>query len=478
MPQTLAPELSAEQRKRLDLVEAYERDTGADRTAWNAAIAGHEKLFDEKWQTLQSEIELKRAQTIERLRGEGRDEQQIGSMAAAEVAAAVERHWVEKDSAARKIEVASPKSWADWLAGEKALHPEDPVYDALLEEARRAPDASLEGFLRTPSPNAVVSELMPRPAGDGKVEYTRGALVAVVDTGARLDVRRSDDRSIEAALKIAAQKFDEEKGLMLTGDLAFKRRAAEIAGRLGLRLQNIEPEVVRAYQHGKLQAPHLDLDRAPSVVNGIEGDALEKAVAVLKGPMILRADPRTIEALRAKTMPEVEVGDGTVTMPGERVWQSRAAVQRMPMAVLPLLAEIDVSKDDGGLTKEQLDLLQREGTGMVQDGKLTQQAIDIALVRDDRVMRTRETLSKEEAQELGFAYRTAGEREHEQRVEDRTGKTPKEIEKEKQAQEREKAAEEKEQKREREEERGFAFDQATPKPKHRREKALDLELDV
>jgi hypothetical protein len=87
------------------------------------------------------------------------------------------------------------------------------------------------------------------------MEYTRGLTVAVRDVGDRLDVRKTDDRDVEAALKIAAKKFDVDKGLLLTGDTAFKVRAAEISGKLGYPLQNTEPEVLRAWMRGKQVSP-------------------------------------------------------------------------------------------------------------------------------------------------------------------------------------------------------------------------------
>jgi hypothetical protein len=401
-------QLSDEQRKRLDLLEAYEKETGPDRKARNEALEKHDAAFAEKWMSLQSEIELKRAQSIERLRSEGHAEQQVQSIVAAEIAATLEKFMIEKDQAARSLNLAMPQSWHDWLVEKKRLHPEDPTFDSLIEEAKTQP--ALDGFLRSPPPKSVVSELVPQPASDGRVDYMRGMLVAVTDTGSRLDVKRNDDRDIEAALKIAAQKFDMDKGLMLTGDMSFKRRAAEIAGRLGYKLQNAEPEVLMAYRKGLEQSAKPEFARIPSIANGIEGDALDRAVATLKGPMIMRADPHTIKTLESKLVPGVEAGSSeTIVMPGERVWQAHAEMRELPIDVLQTLAEVDISKDDGGLAPDQLAKLESENQGLVEEGKLTQKAVDLVLVRDNRVIVSREAVPPDERHLYGTAYMTAGE---------------------------------------------------------------------
>jgi hypothetical protein len=239
-------------------------------------------------------------------------------------------------------------------------------------------------------------------------------LIAVTDTGAgaRLDVKRNDDRDIEAALKIAAQKFDMDKGLMLTGDTAFKHRAAEIAGRLGYKLQNAEPEVLMAYRKGLDQAAAAkpEYARMPSIANGIAGHALDRSIAVLKGPMILQADPHTLKTLENKLIPGVETTSGeTVVMPGERVWQAHAEMRELPADVLPIVAEIDISKVDGGLSPDQLAMLEKENQGLVEDGKLTQKAIDLVLVRDHGVLVSRAGMPSEDRHTYGATYLTAGD---------------------------------------------------------------------
>lgn len=421
--------LSDEQKKRLELIEQYEKDTAAERKGWNDGIAQHEKQFTEKWLTLQNDLELKRAESIEKLRAQGLDDQQVSAFVSHEIAAATEKHILGKYEAAKKLDVQAPKSWSDWLAEKKQEFPEDPTFDSLLEEAKQTP--ALDGYLKNPPPRSVVTELIPRPGKEGKVDYMRGMLSVITDAGPRLDVHRNNDRDIEAALKIAAQKFDTEKGLMLTGDLAFKRQAAEIAGRLGLTIQNTEPEVLLAHKKGAQLAKGMQLAETPAVGNGIEGEVFDKAIAALRGPMILRADSHAIEALKKNPQEGVQIGtDETIVMDGERVWAAQAEIRELPMDVLPILAQVDLDKADGGLSKEQIEVLERENQGLIENGKLTPKAVDVVLVRDDRIIRTRESMSPDSAEKLGLNYRTAGERIKEQQEERETGKTKEALQEE------------------------------------------------
>ena len=101
------------------------------------------------------------------------------------------------------------------------------------------------------------------------------------DRGARVDLYRMDDREIEAALRLAEQKYDMDKGLQLTGSREFQERAAELAGHLGLKVQN--PELRQVWQLGRLQAlqsTEADEDvrlSARGVVGAIEPAAATQA---------------------------------------------------------------------------------------------------------------------------------------------------------------------------------------------------------
>jgi hypothetical protein len=83
------------------------------------------------------------------------------------------------------------------------------------------------------------------------VHYARDGERVMTDRGERVDLYHVDDREIEAALRLAEQKYDMDKGLQINGSREFRERAAEIAGRMGLKVQN--PELRHTWQLGRLQ---------------------------------------------------------------------------------------------------------------------------------------------------------------------------------------------------------------------------------
>ena len=292
------PDLSVEQHKRLDLLHEYEELSAPARAERNAAIDAFDADWRERWMKLQGEVEEARAKRAESLTAEGVDAHLHDSLLAKETAALVEDFEARKDAAARDLDKSMPRParWVDFLGEKVQENPGDPVLESLLEEARKAPDPGIEGFGGVPAKAVTLSDLVHNIDKDGQIHYKRGLRTVIHDRGSRLDVQRNDDRDIEAALKISAQKFDLQKGLMLTGDLAFKVKAAEIAGKLGYPLQNSEPEVLMAWKKGRDTNPQLTRAVMPSVERGITGDlAVAKPIAERTGPVQLRADPLTVE---------------------------------------------------------------------------------------------------------------------------------------------------------------------------------------
>ena len=402
------PDLSVEQQKRLDLLHDYEELSAPQRNERNTAIDAFDADWRERWMKLQGEVEEARAKRAEALTSEGVDAHLHDSLLAKETASLVEEFEAKKDAAARDLDKSMPRParWVDFL-GEKAQeNPGDPVLESLLEEAKKAPDSGIEGFGGVPAKAVTLSDLVHNIDKDGQIHYKRGLRTVIHDRGSRLDVQRNDDRDIEAALKISAQKFDLQKGLMLTGDLAFKVKAAEIAGKLGYPLQNSEPEVLMAWKKGRDTNPQLKRAVVPSVERGITGDlAVPKPIAERTGPVQLRADPLTVAA--ADALGVTPNGDGVVVMPAERVLAAGAAFRETQNAALHVLAEADLRKPDGGV---DIGKLKELAPNLTSNGSLTELARDVVIVRDDRVIRTRESLGKELEPVFKVAYMTAGER--------------------------------------------------------------------
>lgn len=403
--------LSEEQQKRMALLQAYEAQSAPARQARNEGLDQHEQDFREKWRQLQSSMEASRGDLQAKLKGLGASEASIAASVAIELAKLTEGYYAEKDKAARDLDgtLAQPQSWLDFLKESKLEQNDDPTLDGLIKEAEQAPETSLEGQRKPSAPNIVLADLHAREGKDGVMEYARGLVVAVRDVGDRLDVRKTDDRDIEAALKIAAQKFDLDKGLRLTGDTAFKVRAAEISGSLGYPLQNTEPEVLQAWMKGQKQSQGLEAARLPRLDAGITGDPVQNLALARADQSVLRADQRTIEVLTKRAMVGIDrVGEHDIAMPHERMLLAHACIKDLGYQALHQIARADLDKPDGGMDPTAIELLRDKGI-LDAEGKLTQLGTDVVMVRDDRVLRERDALEPSQQDKLGPYYKTSGD---------------------------------------------------------------------
>ena len=222
------------------------------------------------------------------------------------------------------------------------------------------------------------------------VHYERDHKRVITDRGDRLDVHETSDQEIEAALRIAAQKFDLETGLDLTGGDEFRTRAAEIAGRLGYKIQN--PDLQAAWQVGHAKAAEVtsaaditgqaevlarvagaDNARAGAVPGTGPADGAGAAEAAIGraqeagAPRAARYEvPRTAE----EAQPAASAGVGTaprVNMAGEfllqrlkphqmRVIESLGRGETVPLYLSASLrgraTEPDLVTEEGGLTED------------------------------------------------------------------------------------------------------------------------------
>lgn len=406
-------EMSAEQRRRVEIYERYDQEWGPVRAARNGAIAEHEKEWRDKAIEFMRDQELRRASAIKEYQEKGLSVGAAYAAVAFDFAKEFEQHLIEKDAASRKLDeqLQRPKSWRKWLEEENEKTPGDAVIESLLKECSECEnEASVEGFLKSPPPQRLLSDLALQPEGDA-VAFKRGAMTVFRDTGSRLDVQRTDARDIEAALRVAAQKFDVDKGLLLTGDTGFKTAAAEIAGRMGIKLRNMEPEVMYAWEKGRREAigQALKLSPRPSVERGIEGEIKEPGADLLKGAQLVELDPRwgrdekALAAMQAAGMRVVTTGterDPTrmmlaeryaVELPENRKEEALKAMRGLPRDALQALCQTDfrdpASVVVAGEAQKKV-LVERQLVDA--EGHLKPAGLDVILVRDDEILRARQ----------------------------------------------------------------------------------------
>ena len=174
-----------------------------------------------------------------------------------------------KDLAAQLPPVPSLRNFLEERAGS------DPVAARMLEEeVRREGQAESIRGRRTGEHEPVTLEgltweLDTSDPNRKAVHYARDGERVMSDRGERLDVYKVEDRDIEAALRLAEQKYDMETGLVLTGSRGFQGRAAEIAGRIGIKVRN--EELQAAWRAGRQQAMQEEVQgEDPPAPAGIE----------------------------------------------------------------------------------------------------------------------------------------------------------------------------------------------------------------
>lgn len=425
----LPDELTAEQKRRIEIFEQYDKEAGPARAARNKAIEEFELSWREKTILLMSEQEKSRFDAVALYSGKGLSPMQAQSATAFDLAKGMEDHMLEKDTQARKLDTGleKPKSWKKFLEEENERSPGDPVVAVLMKEAQACDhDLAVGGFLKTPAPERLLSSLAMVQDSDGATAFKRGTSTVFRDVGPRLDVQRTDRQDIAAALKVAAQKFDQNKGLMLTGDTQFKVMAAEVAGQMGLKLRNTEPEVLHAWERGRKQLAELLPSRAPSVERGIEGDMRLPGIDRVSGEQLLRVDAGLLrtgsQALQAAGVEFVAVGknDNPATLmmasgvmlklPEGRTEAALAAWRGLPKEAAEALAKADLSKPDGALKlsdEQKVVLVERQ---MIDaNGNLKPAGIDVVLVRDDHILRSRDDPAMKQTVGEGAGLKTSAE---------------------------------------------------------------------
>jgi len=137
----------------------------------------------------------------------------------------------------------------------------------------------------------------------------------------------------------------------------------------------------------------LSRSQQPSVEAGITGEpARERAEPNPEVESSIPADPAIAEAVMAGKITDVEIGgDGkSVVIPGQRLIDARAAINKMSLAQLREFRKADIRKEDGGLRldhdirRELIDLKL-----LTPDGKLTIAGRDVVLAYDAEILAAR-----------------------------------------------------------------------------------------
>lgn len=375
-------ELTPEQAKRAELSDEYEKEIAPVRDARSAAIDEHEKSFADKWSAMQNDIAKARGEISERLAAENVPDKQRDQILAMETAKFVERHEADKHEAALKLDkdMPQPKKWVDFLQ-EKSVGGDPAVLD-LLEDAKKAPEASVTG-VSDGKPRGIYLADLAFKAEKDVVKYVRGKDEVIMDRGHRLDVKRLDDRDISAALQIAAQKFDMDKGLILSGDQAFRTRSAELAGRMGFKVQNMSPEMQKAWDRGQQSAAVLKQHERPNLANAISGDIKKPEHVILKVDERIDIQKMLESGAGLKAGPSVN----SLLMNPENYMGAMDAWRNTDSKTLEALAHADINKADGGLDVNEIASAAPE---LVQGDGLSPLAKELVLVRDAKTLEARE----------------------------------------------------------------------------------------
>ena len=259
MPLAVGPQQSAavlprlaQQAEEARLLQAWRESAQPVREARAKALSDLAHRQQAEREKLFSGLDQVRSDKAKELSGV--DPERREHLVAFEVAKQVE-HLQKQQAADRKTllsELPNVPSLVNFLEQRADA---DPAAAHMLEQEKRrdqAPDA-FHGRRIAPLEPEVLEGLTHEFEDEPEkaVHYARDGERVMSDRGARVDLYKMDDREIEAALRLAEQKYDMDKGLQLTGSREFQERAAELAGRLGLKVQN--PDLQQTWQHGRLQ---------------------------------------------------------------------------------------------------------------------------------------------------------------------------------------------------------------------------------
>jgi len=256
-PERLARRVARADARRA-LAERFEQEQArgrAERTRQREALRRRQEL--ERRALLEAHRDQRRrARAAARTQGtRGRTALSIWAFeAAAEREVLQRRHAMERRALTDRL----PRSevWRLWL-GRQALAGDDAARAALRgiryrEQRKKSRVDAIEGEESTDSRPLVVGSLRAEVDDTRLVVIYRRVDGAEVfrDTGPRIVMRDKGNESLEAALRVAAQKYGGR--VQMTGSETFQDRAARMATRLGITVHNTDLQAIVADERRRL----------------------------------------------------------------------------------------------------------------------------------------------------------------------------------------------------------------------------------
>lgn len=245
---------------RKELGERFEKEQGQIRAGRRDARTALREQHQTKRRALRAELTAQWKQQRAQAREAGRDVTLERAIWAREAAIRLEA--LQKQQATqRKALTAGPRAvvWREWLEREAAKG--DEAAQAALrgiryreQRKKKTQDNAIEGeelesqqALTVASLQAEVDRrrmLVIYRSADGRERF--------VDTGPRIVMRDRQKESVDAALRVAAQKYGGQ--VNICGSAEFRERAARQAARLGIRVRDADLQVVVAHERVQMRA--------------------------------------------------------------------------------------------------------------------------------------------------------------------------------------------------------------------------------
>ncbi|MEJ2631555.1 MAG: hypothetical protein P8011_16110 [Acidihalobacter sp.] len=252
------------------------------------------------------------------------------------------------------------------------------------------------------------------------VEYRRGESPVFTDTGPRIEVAGAEELDIEAALRLAEQKFELGSPLTLTGDDAFKDQTARVAARLGIAIRNPELQAAWEEERNRLGLP-LSLDPDIALRNTIRAD-LDRIAVTLDGELARQAGAGAGEnATLEWTLEHADWLSARADL-AQADSATRIALMRAGDRGLDALSDSERSTleaggyldDEGRLNKRAIDTLAVKEELLTADVRLVQER---GQERAQEQKQNRDKTEAAEREQKGLRTRNVGEEEIEQSAE-------------------------------------------------------------